>query len=105
MRRKREAWRQLVGQWEASGESAAEFASRVGTGAATLYRWRRDLRRTPAANAAELSLAKLVEVQPLVHPTDERFEVRLPDGRSIAVPPSFDVDGLGHLLRVLEAVR
>jgi transposase-like protein len=105
MRRKREGWGELVARWEASGESAAEFAGRVGTGAATLYRWRRELRRAPAAKAPGLSLAKLVEVHPLVRTTDERFEVRLGDGRSVGVPPSFDAEALGRLLRVLEAGR
>ncbi|HXT98771.1 MAG TPA: hypothetical protein VN853_20905 [Polyangia bacterium] len=105
MRRKREAWPQLVARWEASGESAAELASRVGTKAATMYRWRRELRRAPAAKAPDLSLAKLVEVRPLVRTPDDRFEVRLADGRSVSVPPSFDVDVLGRLLRVLEAAR
>ena len=105
MRRKREAWPQLVARWEASCESAAEFAGRVGTGAATLYRWRRELRGAPAAKAPALSLAKLVEVRPLVRTTDERFEVRLADGRSVGVPPSFDGDALARLLRVLEAAR
>ena len=105
MRRKREAWAQLVARWEASGESAAQFAGRVGTGAATLYRWRRELRRAPAAKAPALSAAKLVEVQPLVRATDERFEVRLADGRSVGVPASFDGDALERLLRVLGAAR
>jgi len=105
MRRKREAWPQLVAWWESSGESAAEFAGHVGTGAATLYRWRRELRRAPAAKAPALSLAKLVEVQSLLRTTDERFEVRLADGRSVGVPPSFDVEALGRLLRLLEAAR
>ena len=105
MRRKREAWPQLVARWETSGESAAEFASRVGTGPATLYRWRRELRRAPAAKAPALSLAKLVEVQPLVRTIDDRFEVRLAGGRSVGVPPSFDADALGRLLRALEVAR
>jgi|SRR6185503_11033100 transposase-like protein len=105
MRRKREAWPQLVARWETSGESAAEFAARVGTGAATLYRWRRELRRGMAAKVLEVSLAKLVEVQPVVRTTDDRFEVRLADGRSVGVPPSFDGEALGRLLRVLEAAR
>lgn len=105
MRRKREAWPRLVARWERSGESAAEFARRVGTGRATLYRWRRELRLTTAAKAAELTPAKLVEIQPLVGATDNRFEVRLSDGRSVGVPPSFDADALARLLRVLEAAR
>ena len=95
----------MVARWETSGESAAEFASRVGTGPATLYRWRRELRRTRTAKAPALTLAKLVEVPQLVRATDDRFEVRLSDGRSVGVPPSFDADVLGRLLRVLEAAR
>lgn len=94
-----------MARWETSGESAAEFASRVGTRPATLYRWRRELRRTTAAKAPELTPAKLIEVQPLADATDDRFEVRLSDGRSVSVPPSFDADALGRLLRVLEAAR
>ena len=95
----------MVARWEASGESATEFARRVGTGAATLYRWRAAVRRASAAKAPELSLAKLVEVHPLVRTTDEWFEVRLADGRSVGVPPSFDADALGRLLRVLETAQ
>lgn len=63
------------------------------------------MRRGTPAKVPALSLAKLVEVRPLVRPTDERFEVRLADGRSVGVPPSVDVDALGRLLRVLEAAR
>jgi hypothetical protein len=37
--------------------------------------------------------------------TDGRFEVRLGDGRSVEVPPSFDAGALERLLRVLEAAR
>jgi branched-chain amino acid transport system substrate-binding protein len=88
-----------------ANRQAAEFASRVGAGPATLYRWRRELRRTTTAKAPELTPAKLVEVRPLVGATDDRFEVRLSGGRSVGVPPSFDADALARLLRVLEAAR
>jgi hypothetical protein len=37
--------------------------------------------------------------------TDHPFEVRLGDGRSVGVPPSFDSEALGRVLRVLEAAR
>ena len=106
MRRKREAWAELVARWEVSGESAAGFARRIGTGAATLYRWRRELRRTAMGRSSEPALAKLVEVRPtVVAVADERFEVRLADGRSVRVPPAFDACALGRLLGVLEAAR
>jgi hypothetical protein len=38
MRRKREEWPKVLARWEASGESAAVFARRVGANAMTLYR-------------------------------------------------------------------
>lgn len=106
MRRKRQAWPELLARWEASGESAAEFARRIGTGAATLYRWRRELKRTAAGRDPAPALAKLVEVRPAVAAwADERFEVRLAGDRSVRVPQSFDAEALGRLLRVLEAAR
>ena len=100
MRRKREEWPKLVARWEASGESAAVFARHVGANAMTLYRWRRELRNAELGPA----LSKIVEVRPARMATDDRFEVRLGDGRSVEVSPSFDAGALERLLRVLEAV-
>ena len=101
MRRKREEWPKLVARWEASGESAAVFARHVGANAMTLYRWRRELRSAALGPA----LSKIVEVRPAQMATDDRFEVRLGDGRSVEVPPSFEAGALERLLRVLEAAR
>jgi hypothetical protein len=101
MRRKRDGWPKLVARWEASGESAAMFAGRVGTTARTLCRWRRELRR--AATLPASALAKIVEVRPARLVADDRFDVRLAGGRSVGVPASFDADALERLLRVLEA--
>ena len=105
MRRKRSGWPELVARWEASGESAAEFGRRIGTGAGTLYRWRRKVRATAGRDPAP-AVAKLVEMRPAVVAfADDRFEVRLAGERSVRVPPSFDAEALGRLLRVLEAAR
>jgi transposase-like protein len=101
MRRKREEWPKLIARWEASGESAAVFARHVGANAMTLYRWRRELRSVESGPA----LSKIVEVRPARMATDGRFEVRLGDGRSVEVPPSFDAGAFERLLRVLEATR
>jgi len=103
MRRKREEWPKLVARWEASGESAAMFARHVGVNAMTVYRWRRELRTT--ASESGPALAKIVEVRPARLSADDRFEVRLGDGRSVEVPPSFDAGALERLLRVLEPAR
>src|SRR4051812_39339871 len=102
MRRRRAQWPKLVARWEASGESAAMFAATVGVSARTLCRWRRELRKQAAADSAVPALTKLVEVRPARLASDDRFEVRLPSGRSVRVPASFDEAALERLLRVLE---
>ena len=89
----------MVARWEASGESAAVFAARVGTSARTLCRWRRESRK--AAPESGPALAKIVELRPTVLATDDRFDLRLGDGRSIGVPAAFDEVALARLLRVL----
>lgn len=95
-----------MARWEASGESAREFAIRVGTSARTLCRWRRELRESGIATGPETALSKIIEVRPTrVTAVDDRFDVRLADGRSVAVPPSFDAEALERLLRVLELAR
>ena len=92
----------MVARWEASGESAAEFAAHVGVNAMTVCRWRRELRGA-ARQVSSAALAKIVEVRPARQPADDRFEVRLAGGRCVSVPPSFDDGALERLLRVLEA--
>ncbi|MGH2878641.1 MAG: IS66 family insertion sequence element accessory protein TnpA [Solirubrobacteraceae bacterium] len=101
-RRRREEWPKLLARWQASGESVAEFAARVGVHAMTVCRWQREVKKAapPALSAA---LAKIVEVRPARQPADDRFEVRLAGGRCVGVPPSFDDGALARLLRVLEA--
>ena len=105
MRRKQDGWAETVARWEASDETAREFARRAGTSAATLYRWRRGLRRSKRSQGVERALARIVEVRGARAASDDRFEVRLADGRSVVIPPSFDGDALGRLLRVLEVAQ
>ncbi len=92
----------MVTEWKDSGDSANGFASRLGVSTQTLYRWRAILEGVPRT-ATTASLAKIVEVRPAKVPGDDRFEVRLADGRSVGVPASFDETALVRLLRVLEA--
>jgi hypothetical protein len=91
-----------LAQWQASGESAAEFGARVGVSGRTVGRWQREVRKA-AAQAPSAALEKIVEVRPALLSADERFEVRLGGGRSVGVPASFDEAALSRLLRVLEA--
>lgn len=92
----------MVARWEASGESAVQFASRIGVHARTLCRWRRLLREAKREQGRP-ALANIVEVTP-ARLADNRFEVRLAGGRCVGVPPSFDAPALERLLRVLETV-
>ena len=92
----------MMTEWKESGESAIGFASRLGVSTQTLYRWRAILEGVPRT-ARSASLAKIVEVRPAKLPGEDRFEVRLTDGRSVGVPTSFDETALARLLRVLEA--
>jgi len=91
----------LVTEWKESGESAIGFASRLGVSTQTLYRWRAILEGGPRTKTTA-ALAKIVEVRAAKPLTDDRFEVRLTDGRSVGVPVSFDETALARLLRVLE---
>jgi transposase-like protein len=100
--RRQDEWRSLVTEWKESGESAIGFASRLGVSTQTLYRWRAILEGGPRT-ATTASLAKIVEVRAARLPSDDRFEVRLTDGRSVGVPVSFDDVALARLLRVLES--
>lgn len=100
-RHKREEWPGLVAQWEASGQSAFEFATQVGVDVGTLARWKRAV--APATvKRRKPSLDEIVEVR-AARPVDDRFEVRLGGGRSVGVPASFDQKALERLLQVLEA--
>jgi hypothetical protein len=103
MRRRQAEWRKLVARWEASGESAAVFASVVGVSAGTLWRWRRELSRETVSESTGPALARLVEVRPTALAADDWFEIRLAAGLRIGVPASFDEVALERLLRVLEA--
>jgi transposase-like protein len=100
--RRREEWRRLLAEWDASGESAVGFAGRIGVSTQTLYRWRTALEDV-SRRATAASLARIVEVRPAIPPIDDRFELRLVGGPSVAVPASFDEAALARLLRVLEA--
>jgi hypothetical protein len=100
MRRSREEWRRLVGRWERSGQTAAAFAADAGVNVKTLQFWRYALVRAPDTGASA-EVKGLVELRS-VGWSDQRFEVDLPGGRRLRVPPAFDGDALRRLLAVLE---
>lgn len=113
VRRGREFWAKLVGEFEANAgtESHASFAGRHGVEVGSFQRWlyrlraeqqgrlwqtRRSKRRQPARVTWPL-----VEVQP-THVMDGRFEIELSGGRVVRVPVSFDAEALRRLLAVFD---
>jgi len=113
IRHDREFWVGVVDEFEAAGaaEEHREFAERHGVACDTFRRWLYKLRaeqrgrrwrtrggrRRPKAPLA-LSLVE-VEGAPA---GDARFELELPRGLRLRVPPSFDADALRRLLAVFE---
>ena len=88
----------------ASGLSVAEYATRIGVSAPTLYQWRR---RLEAAGGDEEAQTRLIEVtgERQVAESDEGdLVVRLAGGRrSVVVPLGFNGDELRRLIGVLES--
>lgn len=95
-------WAKLVGDWRESGEAADALAARRGIKPKTLQWWAWNL------GSAQPEPVRPFEVIEIVHAAAapaERFEVHLPNGRCVGVPPSFDTDALARLLSVVEAAR
>lgn len=101
----------LLGEWEASGVSAAEFASRAGVTAHTLYAWRRRARADMGTGAGG-GAGRFAEV--VVRPSSagpataidagaacDRIEIAVGEA-VVRVGETFDE---AHLRRVLDVVR
>ena len=120
-REAREVWAKRVEQWQASGETAKEFATANCLNVWTLRKWREKLARESRSSssggapgrpqaagkrravAAEGTLA-FVEVlsgTAASAPT-ERLEIVLPGGAMVRVPDRFEPETLQRLLAALE---
>ena len=96
------AWyRAALEQQADSGLSMAEFASRAGVSAWTLYDWTRRL-AAPSVGGASPRLVE-VDVVPMAPSGGMHLTVFLRSGRQIEVPAGLDVSGLRRLIGVLES--
>jgi hypothetical protein len=95
--RKEQQWRRWIGQWQHSGLSVRAFCARHHLAEPSFYAWRRALRQRDAAGTFVA-----VQVVPDHVPPPSPFEVVLPRGRTLRVPPGFDAAALRQLLAVLE---
>lgn len=95
-------WREVIGDQAGSGLSISAFCRERGVSPASFFSWRRKL----AAGGREEVIGKFVPIElvPPAAPAERPgFEVALPSGLRVHVPPRFDADALRELLDVLEA--
>jgi hypothetical protein len=116
-------WRRVLGAWEQSGLSQAEFCRRRGIKAVNLAWWKRRLRgaedtsggrrgrrasstgrtgvvdvalRRGPASATSLGAAAII-------PASDRYEIALPGGVGLRLPDDFDPERVARLVQALAA--
>lgn len=117
-RQRQEAqWRGLLGEQSRSGLTQTEFCRRLSIPNHRFFWWKREIairdgREPPRGKTekrrgeARTSIVPVRVTTPEVLPTQlgekSSFEIVLPRGRVLRVPPQFDEEGLARLLRILE---
>jgi len=117
-RRSAKEWQTLVSKLAESGEGLAQFCGRQGIYPPTLRWWRWRLRGStrglerrlpPAPAAAALMRSRFTELRVVEQAAPavaaDCFELRWPDGLTLAIPPVFDAAALRRLLVILEVAE
>ena len=104
---KRDQWRQLISEWERSGQTRAEFAKARGLVASTFAWWKTTLRREARAlaegkTAAPLKLARVSSEALISTPKSRSLVVRV-GAASIEVSDGFDAALLASVVAALGA--
>jgi hypothetical protein len=103
-------WRQLLGEWEQSGLSQAEFCRRRGIKAVNLAWWKRRLRGSPGKprggrqrRTRSAGRAAFVELALPSGPGRGGFgyELVLPSGACLRLPGDFDPERVARLVQAL----
>jgi hypothetical protein len=97
--RKEQQWRRRIGQWQQSGLSVRAFCARHDLAQGSFYAWRRAIQQRDAAAGPFVAVQVVGDDEPAA---GQPFEVVLPGGRALRVPPRFDRTALRQLLAVLE---
>jgi transposase len=111
-REKRDVWIKRVERWRGSGLSAREFGAEVGIDSKALLRWSWRLRseqRRAAQTSAAPSIPAPEWVEVTARPVESQstptvtslFELVLPTGVTVRVPPGFSSDALKRLLETV----
>jgi transposase-like protein len=95
-----EYWREVIRDQEASGLSISAFCREHEVSPASFFSWRRKLAAAGREEVAEKFLP--IELAPPTPSAGQAgFEVALPNGLRVFVPPRFDADALRDLLDAL----
>jgi hypothetical protein len=100
----REHWQRIVAQQQGSGWGVADFCRRHAVAAASLYAWKRRLRREAGPTPGFVAVRTAVERAGTVPGAGPgaAIELHLGGGRWLVLPPGFDAQGLGQVLALLE---
>ena len=92
-------WRQVIGQWQASGQSVSAFCREHGLSEGGFYAWRK---RFVGQEQGPTFVPVRVIPDTGVEPEAAAIEVALVGGRLVRIRPGFDPETLKRLLGVLE---
>jgi transposase-like protein len=101
---KQKKWQGVISDQETSGQSIAAFCRAREVSEPLFYYWRKRLREGGSSHFVELQVAK-AQRKPKHSGSapGSSIEVRLGNGRSLVVPPEFEVSHLRALLAVVES--
>jgi len=103
-------WRELIADWERSGQTQAAFCQARGVKQGTLAWWRRQLRRASAGATSPREpvgrgkrAAGFIEMPLTAFPARPAYEIVLSGGRIVRVPEHFEAEAVSRLVRAVEA--
>ncbi len=96
-------WRELIGEQERSGQSAAAFCRARGLSPTHLFAWKKRLILAGPQSFVEVHLTDAGRATQAAAVHSSAIEIRLAAGRSLLVEPGFDPNHLRALLAVLES--
>ena len=100
----RAKWQSLVSEQQESGQSVAAFCRARELHKSQFYYWNKRLREAAAPEFVEVRVAKPhLSQRDSCSALGSTIEVRLRNGRSLVVAPSFDASHLRALLAVVES--
>jgi transposase-like protein len=95
----RSRWEELVGAWQHSGLTQAEFARREGVQYPTFASWVQQARGAKGARKPAVPKVRFAEVQWPANLGAEALEVRLPDGTMLRGGSALELAALVRALR------